>query len=60
MLQEKKNPQANIFYEQKCKSPQKKKNTSKLKVAIYKKKESCTVAKSHPSGAKLVECVKAN
>lgn len=34
------------------KNPQKKKNTSKLKLAIYKKKESYALAKSHPSGAK--------
>lgn len=38
----------------------KRKNTSKSKLAIYKKKESYTLAKSHPSGAKVVEYVKAN
>lgn len=38
----------------------KRKNTSKLKLAIYKKKESYALAKSHPSGAKSVEYVKAN
>lgn len=56
----KKNHRPISFMNRNIKILKKRKNTSKSKLAIYKKKESYTLAKSHPSGAKVVEYVKAN
>lgn len=60
ITREKKNHRPISFMNRNIKILKKRKNTSKSKLAIYKKKESYTLAKSHPSGAKVVEYVKAN